>query len=107
MPWNPAAHISSPRESTVSEFGFHGEFKEVDAPARVVHSEYFDPGDVRGDMGEGAMIRVEFTEDKGVTIMTSVMDFGNKRARDAAVATGMTNGMEQSYALLDGLLAKR
>jgi uncharacterized protein YndB with AHSA1/START domain len=88
------------------EFGFHGEFKQVDPPAKLVHSEYFDPGDVGGDMGDGAMIRVEFTEDKGVTTMTSVMDYGNKRARDAAVATGMTDGMEQSYQLLDGVLAK-
>ena len=52
------------------------------------------------------MIRVEFTEDNGVTTLTSVMDYGNKRARDAAVATGMTDGMEQSYQLLDGVLAK-
>ena len=89
------------------EFGFHGEFKEVNAPAKLVHSEYFDPGDVGGDMGEGAIITVEFSEDKGITTMTSLMDFGNKRARDAAVATGMTDGMEQSYQLLDAVLAKR
>jgi uncharacterized protein YndB with AHSA1/START domain len=89
------------------EFGFHGEFKEVEAPSKLVHSEYFDPGDVGGDMGEGAVIRTEFTEDNGVTTLTTVMDFGNKRARDAAIATGMTDGYEQSYQLLDGLLAKR
>jgi uncharacterized protein YndB with AHSA1/START domain len=89
------------------EFGFHGEFKEVEAPAKLVHSEFYDPGDVGGDMGEAALVRVELSEDRGITTMTSVMDFGNKRARDAAVATGMTDGMEQSYQLLDGLLAKR
>lgn len=88
------------------EFGFHGEFKEVEAPAKLVHSEYFDPGGVGGDMGEGALIRVEFAEVQGVTTMTSTMDFGNKRARDAAVATGMTGGMEQSYQLLDHLFAE-
>jgi uncharacterized protein YndB with AHSA1/START domain len=88
------------------EFGFHGEFKEVNAPVKLVHSEYFDPGDVGGDMGEGAIITVEFSEDKGITTMTTLMDFGNKRARDAAVATGMTDGMEQSYQVLDGVLAK-
>src|SRR5262245_23112219 len=38
------------------EFGFHGEFKEVNAPAKIVNSEYFDPGNVGGDMGEGALI---------------------------------------------------
>jgi len=47
---------------------------------------------------------VTFTEDAGVTTMTTLMDFGSKEARDAAVATGMTDGMEQSYQLLDTLL---
>jgi uncharacterized protein YndB with AHSA1/START domain len=89
------------------EFGFHGEFKEVHAPAKLVHSEFYDPGDVGGDMGDAALVTVEFIEDKGITIMTTVMDFGTKQARDAAVSTGMTDGMEQSYQLLDGLLAKR
>jgi uncharacterized protein YndB with AHSA1/START domain len=89
------------------EFGFHGEFKEVNAPVRIVNSEYFDPGNVGGDMGEGAVITVEFSEDKGITTLTSVMDFGNKRARDAAVATGMTDGMEMSYQLLDKVLTQR
>jgi hypothetical protein len=73
--------------------------------AFVVHSEYFDPGDIGCDMGEGAIITLEFSEDKGITTLTTLMDFGNKRARDA-VATGMTDGMEQSYQLLDGVLAK-
>ena len=39
--------------------------------------------------------------------MTSLIDFGSKEARDAAVATGMTDGMEQSYQLLDRLLEDR
>jgi uncharacterized protein YndB with AHSA1/START domain len=89
------------------EFGFYGEFKEVNAPEKLVHSEYFDPGDVGGDMGEGAIITLEFSEDNGITTLTTLMDFGNKRARDAAVATGMTDGMEESYQRLDGVLAKR
>jgi uncharacterized protein YndB with AHSA1/START domain len=92
--------------SNGKEFGFFGEFKEVVAPAKLVNTEYFDPGDVGGDMGEGAIITVEFTEANGVTTMTTIMDFGNKRARDAAVSTGMTDGMEQGYQRLDALLTK-
>jgi hypothetical protein len=34
------------------------------------------------------------------------MDFGSREARDAAVSTGMTGGMEVSYKLLDALLAE-
>jgi len=49
-------------------------------------------------------VTVSFTEEAGYTTVTSLIDFGSKEARDAAVATGMTDGMEQSYQLLDELL---
>jgi uncharacterized protein YndB with AHSA1/START domain len=88
------------------EFGFHGTFQEVAAPARLVHTEFYDPGDVGGDMGNGALITVELTERRGVTTLVSLMDFGSKEARDAALSTGMTDGMEISYQLLDSLLAE-
>jgi uncharacterized protein YndB with AHSA1/START domain len=87
------------------EFGFHGEYREVQAPVRLVHTEIYDPGDVGGEMGDEALIVVEFSESAGVTIVTSVMDFGSKEARDAAMATGMTDGMEMSHQQLDALLA--
>ena len=87
------------------EFGFHGEYKEVSAPRRIVHTEFYDPGDVGGDMGDGALITVELTEKGGITTLVSLMDFHSKQARDAAVSTGMTDGMESSYQLLDGLLS--
>jgi uncharacterized protein YndB with AHSA1/START domain len=96
------------RSEDGSEFGFHGEFVEVDAPAKLSHTEIFDPGDIGGTMGEGnaAMISATFTERDGVTTMTSLMDFGSKEGRDAALGTGMTDGMEQSFQLLDALLAE-
>ena len=93
-------------EEDGKEFGFHGTFREVAAPAKIVHTEFYDPGDVGGDMGNGALITVELTEKNGVTTLTSLMDFGSREARDAAMATGMTDGMEMSYQLLDGLLAE-
>jgi hypothetical protein len=54
-----------------------------------------------------AMIRSTFTEKNGVTTLVVLMDFGSKAARDAAVSTGMTDGMEISYASLDTLLTER
>jgi uncharacterized protein YndB with AHSA1/START domain len=91
-----------------SEFGFHGVFRSVDPPERIVHTEIYDPGDMGGSMGEGgeAIVTATFTEAGGVTTVTSIVDFGSKEARDAAVATGMTDGMEQSYQLLDAVLAE-
>jgi uncharacterized protein YndB with AHSA1/START domain len=90
------------------EFGFHGEFREVVAPSKIVHTESFDPGDIGGTMGDQpALITTTFTEHDGRTTMKAVMDFGSKKSRDEAMATGMTDGMELSYQLLDALLAER
>ena len=93
------------RSEEGQEFGFFGEFREVSAPSRFVHTEYFDAGTMGGDMGEGALITVELTEQDRVTTLVTLMDFGSKQSRDAALATGMTDGMESSYQVLDGVLA--
>lgn len=90
-----------------SEFGFHGEFVEVDAPARLRHTEAFDPGDTEYDMGaEPAMITVTFEERGGHTLVTTLLDYGMQISRDAALATGMTDGMETNFKLLDALIVE-
>jgi uncharacterized protein YndB with AHSA1/START domain len=91
---------------TGKEFGFHGVYKKVLPEKHLTHLEFFDPGDVGGDMGNGAMNTLDFAEKDGVTTITYVMDFGTKEARDAAMSTGMTDGMELSYQGLDGLLVE-
>jgi uncharacterized protein YndB with AHSA1/START domain len=92
-------------EEKGSEFGFSGEFREVDPPSKIVHTQAYDPGTVGGGCpGDDAIVTIVFTEDGGVTTVTTLIDFGSKEARDAAVATGMTKGMEQSYQLLDLLI---
>jgi uncharacterized protein YndB with AHSA1/START domain len=88
------------------EFGFVGTFRDVQPPSRIVHTERYDPG----DLGDGsptageALITTSFTEEGGITTMTTLMDFGSREARDAAVKTGMTDGMEQGYQRLDAIL---
>jgi uncharacterized protein YndB with AHSA1/START domain len=95
-------------EEDGKEFGFHGDFSEVKAPNRMVHSEHYDPGDVGGPMptGEPAIITTEFKEDRGVTTLTTTMLFPSKEARELAVSTGMTDGMEMGYERLDTMFAK-
>jgi uncharacterized protein YndB with AHSA1/START domain len=86
------------------EFGFHGEYKEVTPHTKIVNTEFFDPGSMGGDMGDGALITVEFVEKGGATTMISTIEYTSKQARDAALSTGMTDGMEVSYQQLDKLL---
>lgn len=88
-----------------TEFGFSGVFREVTPGLRTVHTETYDAGNTgAGESGGEALIATTFTEAAGMTTVTTLMDFGSKDVRDAAMATGMTDGMEQSYALLDKVL---
>lgn len=90
------------------EFGFFGAFTVVQEPESLAHDQYYDAGNF---VGEGSMptetptrIRMRLTEQGGVTTLVQVMDFGSKTARDEAIATGMTDGMEVNYQVLDTLL---
>ena len=95
-------------DSDESQFGFTGVYREVQPDSRIVHTEAYEPGTVGGDYpGEPALVEVTFTEEGGVTTVTTLIDFHTKDARDAAIKTGMTDGMEQSYQLLDSLLLEQ
>lgn len=80
------------------EFGFNGVHHEIEPMARIVTTEYMD-----GVEGPGARNTLSLAESDGRTIITLNMDFGSKAARDAALATGMTDGMELSYQRIDAL----
>jgi uncharacterized protein YndB with AHSA1/START domain len=47
---------------------------------------------------------VTFTESNGQTTITTIVTYPTKDARDAALKTGMRDGMEPSYARLDQVL---
>ena len=94
-------------EDGKSEFGFDGVFREVQPGVKIVHTQVYDPGTNEPVPPSEAIITVSFAEQGGVTTVTTLMDFGNKETRDAVVATGMTDGMEQSYQLLDRVLAEQ
>jgi uncharacterized protein YndB with AHSA1/START domain len=89
-----------------SEFGFTGVFRKLEPGTRIVHTQNYDPGTTGVGMGEGeAIVTVTFAESNGVTTVTTLIDFGSEKTRDASVATGMTDGMEQSYQLLEQVLS--
>lgn len=90
------------------EFGFHGDYREVDAPENIVCAEYYDPGSFGGAMSTNpAMNRTTFTEKNGVTTLVLLIAYDSKETRDAAISTGMTDGMEASYERLDKLVAEQ
>ncbi len=88
------------------EFGFTGEMLEVALYSRIVHTQLYDPGTMGGSMGDGpSIITVTFVETDGITNVATSIKFASKSDRDAAVSTGMTDGMEMSYKQLEEVLA--
>ena len=93
------------RDEDGKEFGFHGEFREVNAPEEMTSVEFFDPGTFGGAMSPNPTInRTTFSEKNGVTTVVVLIKYDSKESRDAAIETGMTEGMEISYARLDTLV---
>ena len=89
------------------EFGFTGEVLEVVPHARIVHTQIYDPGDLGIPMGsEPSIVTVTFQEADGFTNVATSINYASKVDRDAAVSTGMTDGMETSYKRLDEVLAE-
>jgi uncharacterized protein YndB with AHSA1/START domain len=80
-----------------------GTYVEVSPPVRTVHVEQFD----EDWAGAPTTVTTLFDETDGVTTVTMTVSFESRDARDAARATGMTDGMEDGYARLDMLLAEQ
>ena len=89
------------------EFGFTGEILEVALHSKIVHTQIYDAGDCAfGSMGgEPSIVTVTFNETNGITNVATSIKYASKADRDAAMSTGMTDGMEMSYQSLDGVLA--
>lgn len=83
-----------------ASFGMTGVYKEIVVPVRIVHTEFFSDNWTGGE----ALITTVFTEKAGKTTVTITMLFASKEARDGAAATGMTDGMESSYQMLEDVL---
>ena len=59
-----------------------------------------------GTRVEPSIITVTFHEANGITNVTTTIKYASKADRDAAFSTGMTDGMEMSYKVLDGVLGE-
>jgi uncharacterized protein YndB with AHSA1/START domain len=84
------------------EVGFHGEYKELDEPHRLVSNEVFE-GIPDADEN-GALDIVTFDEADGVTTMTLLVQFQNTEARDGMLESGMESGMQIGYDRMEDLL---
>lgn len=77
-------------------FGFEGETLVFDPERRMVSTERMSNTDYPGTVND-----LTFDEVDGVTLLTLFITYENKDQRDMILATGMTDGMEASYARLE------
>ncbi len=86
-----------PAEGTEGErFGFEGELVEATPPYRAVTTER-----MIGMEGEGTLNELTLTPVSEGTLLSIVITFPDAQVRDAVLASGMTDGMETSYARLE------
>jgi uncharacterized protein YndB with AHSA1/START domain len=86
-----------------NELTMRGVYRELVPPERVVRTESFEMGGAP-PMGE-QLVTLELAEKGDKTKLTIRLSYDSREARDGAMASGMEQGMNHSYANLDELLA--
>ena len=79
---------------------FYGEYREIDAPGRVVFTEFFEPfPDVE------SVVTSVLTEEGGKTRLTVTCLYPTMQVRDMVLSTGMATGAGISYDRLEEVAA--
>lgn len=87
------------REPDGQEFAFHGVYREIAPPERLVHTFVFEPMPQHE-----ALITVVFREDDGKTTMTETILHRTAAARDGHLQSGMEAGSAECLDRLEELL---
>jgi uncharacterized protein YndB with AHSA1/START domain len=83
-----------------ARFGFEGELLESAPPNRAVQTERMIGTDGPTTVNEMTLSAVD-----GGTLVSVLVTYPSRELRDEILATGMTDGMETSYARLESVLA--
>jgi uncharacterized protein YndB with AHSA1/START domain len=82
------------------EAAFHGEYREITPPSRLVFTEIFE------DYPDAVtVVTTDFTEEGGKTRMTATVQYPSLAVRDMVLASGMAKGAGISYDRLEDLVA--
>jgi uncharacterized protein YndB with AHSA1/START domain len=83
------------------EVGFHGEYREIVPDEKLVSTEVYE-GMPQGDGPEqGTLNTVTFTEADGRTTVTILVEAPSREIRDAIIASGMEDGLQDALDLLE------
>jgi uncharacterized protein YndB with AHSA1/START domain len=83
------------------EAAFHGEYREIAPPGRLVFTEIFEefPDTV-------SEVTTELADEGGKTRMTATARYPSKEVRDMVIASGMSRGAGISYDRLEDLVVE-
>jgi uncharacterized protein YndB with AHSA1/START domain len=81
------------------EYGFHGEFREIVPPERIVWTFEFE-----GAPGHVSVETLTLEEQDGKTTVTANSVFDSVEARDGMLNSGMESGAVETYERLDEYL---
>ena len=82
------------------EVAFSGVYEEIDAPARIVHTEGYE-----AMPGHDYLATVTYEERDGKTTLTVHLLYQTAEDRDGHIASGMESGMRETWDRLDELIA--
>lgn len=82
------------------DVAFRGVYQEIDRPHRLVATEVYEPYPEAESVNT-----LTLEEHEGVTRMTIRVEYPNKEARDATIASGMESGLQHSLDRADRVLA--
>jgi len=80
-------------------YAFSGKYLEIARPTRLVYTQSFEPFP-----GE-AVVTVSFEQRDGATTLVARERYPSKDALDGALASGMEDGMRETFDQLDELVA--
>jgi uncharacterized protein YndB with AHSA1/START domain len=83
------------------EAAFHGEYREITPPSRLVFTEIFEEYP-----DGGSLVTAVLAEENGKTRFTATVQYPSLEVRDMVMQTGMAGGAAISYDRLEDLLAK-
>ena len=81
------------------EVGFHGEYREIVPNERLVSTEAYE-GIPDAD-AQAALDTLTLTETGGRTTLTIVVEHPTKEGRDMHIASGMEDGLQDAFDLLE------
>ena len=86
------------------EVAFHGEYREISPDERIVATETYE-GVPDGVSEEDAttLNTTTFAETAAGTMLTILIEANNKMSRDAIIASGMEDGLQDALDLLEQL----